>query len=76
MHDGSVATLEEAIEHYAAGGRTIVDGPNRGLGRDNPNKRFAAVKKHFEPIARSTAADYINRARDAGYDVADGKAKQ
>jgi len=22
MHDGSMATLEEVIEHYAAGGRT------------------------------------------------------
>src|SRR5262249_43185349 len=30
MHDGSVATLEEAIEHYAAGGRTIADGPHQG----------------------------------------------
>jgi cytochrome c peroxidase len=38
MHDGSVATLEEAIDHYAAGGRTIPDGPRRGIGRDNPNK--------------------------------------
>ena len=38
MHDGSVATLEDAIDHYAAGGRTIADGPYRGVGRDNPNK--------------------------------------
>jgi cytochrome c peroxidase len=38
MHDGSVATLEEAIEHYAAGGRTIRDGPHKGVGRNNPNK--------------------------------------
>jgi cytochrome c peroxidase len=38
MHDGSVFTLEEAIDHYAAGGRTIADGPYRGVGRDNPNK--------------------------------------
>jgi cytochrome c peroxidase len=38
MHDGSVATLDEAIDHYAAGGRTIADGPNRGVGHDNPNK--------------------------------------
>jgi hypothetical protein len=43
--------------------------------RDNPNERFAAVKKRFN-IARSTAADYIDRARDAGHDVADGKAKR
>jgi cytochrome c peroxidase len=38
MHDGSVATLEEAIDHYAAGGRTIANGAYQGVGRDNPNK--------------------------------------
>ncbi len=38
MHDGSIATLEEAIDHYAAGGRTIASGPHRGVGHDNPNK--------------------------------------
>lgn len=38
MHDGSVATLEDAIDHYAAGGRTILNGPNTGIGRNNANK--------------------------------------
>ncbi len=38
MHDGSIETLEEVIDHYAAGGRTIAAGPNAGVGRDNPNK--------------------------------------
>ena len=38
MHDGSVATLEEAIDHYSSGGRTIAAGPNAGVGADNPNK--------------------------------------
>jgi cytochrome c peroxidase len=38
MHDGSVATLEDAIDHYAAGGRTIATGAYAGIGRDNPNK--------------------------------------
>jgi cytochrome c peroxidase len=38
MHDGSIFTLEEAIDHYAAGGRTIADGSYRGVGRDNPHK--------------------------------------
>lgn len=38
MHDGSVATLAEAIEHYAAGGRTISEGERAGVGADNPNK--------------------------------------
>ncbi|MEJ2621665.1 MAG: di-heme enzyme [Candidatus Thiodiazotropha sp.] len=38
MHDGSVATLEEALDNYAAGGRHIVSGPNAGDGRNNPYK--------------------------------------
>jgi len=25
MHDGSIATLDEVIDHYAAGGRTVAD---------------------------------------------------
>lgn len=36
MHDGSVATLSEALSHYAAGGRTIASGPNAGDGSKNP----------------------------------------
>ncbi|MFO0664156.1 MAG: di-heme enzyme [Polyangiaceae bacterium] len=38
MHDGSIATLEEVIDHYAAGGRTIVSGPHAGNGSQNPLK--------------------------------------
>jgi cytochrome c peroxidase len=38
MHDGSIATLDDVVEHYAAGGRTIADGPDHGVGHDNPNK--------------------------------------
>lgn len=38
MHDGSIATLGEVIEHYAAGGRTIVDGPLAGAGSRSPYK--------------------------------------
>ena len=38
MHDGSIATLEGVVDHYAAGGRTIESGPNAGIGHDNPNK--------------------------------------
>ena len=36
MHDGSVMTLEEVLDHYAAGGRTIPAGPYAGRGHDNP----------------------------------------
>jgi cytochrome c peroxidase len=38
MHDGSVPTLEAAVEHYKAGGRTIRSGPRAGDGSKNPAK--------------------------------------
>ncbi len=38
MHDGSIASLREVLDFYAAGGRHIVDGPNAGDGRANPFK--------------------------------------
>jgi cytochrome c peroxidase len=36
MHDGSIASLSEVLDHYAAGGRTITAGPNAGVGSDSP----------------------------------------
>jgi cytochrome c peroxidase len=36
MHDGSVATLADVLDHYAAGGRTIAAGPYAGRGHENP----------------------------------------
>lgn len=36
MHDGSIATLDEVLDHYARGGRDNVGGPFAGDGRHNP----------------------------------------
>jgi cytochrome c peroxidase len=38
FHDGSVASLDEVIDIYAAGGREIDYGPNAGQGARNKNK--------------------------------------
>jgi cytochrome c peroxidase len=38
MHDGSVATLGDAIEHYERGGRLIAEGTAAGDGRLSPYK--------------------------------------
>ena len=46
MPDGSIATLDGVLDHYAAGGRTVADGPNRGVGHDNPNK--SPIVRGFE----------------------------
>jgi cytochrome c peroxidase len=56
MHDGSMATLEEVLSHYAAGGRTIADGPNKGIGHDNPNK---SQRIRGFPLAAGDRADLI-----------------
>ena len=36
MHDGSIATLSEVLDHYAAGGRSIESGPHAGVGSESP----------------------------------------
>jgi cytochrome c peroxidase len=56
MHDGSVATLSEVLDHYAAGGRTITSGPHAGVGRDNPNK--SPMVRGF-PMTASEKQDVI-----------------
>ena len=38
MHDGSIATLSEVVDFYAAGGRHIDSGSLAGDGRENPYK--------------------------------------
>lgn len=38
FHDGSADTLDEVIDHYAAGGRTLEDGANAGIGAESPLK--------------------------------------
>ena len=38
MHDGSLATLEDVVRHYMAGGRVLEEGALAGDGRRNPYK--------------------------------------
>jgi len=53
MHDGSIKTLEEVVDHYRAGGRTIKTGPNAGVGSENPNK--SEFVKPFDMAAQEKA---------------------
>lgn len=56
MHDGSIGTLDEVLDHYVAGGRTIASGPNKGVGADNPLK--SELISGFE-LSRRDRADLI-----------------
>ena len=53
MHDGSIATLSGAIDHYASGGRSIKTGPDHGVGATNPFK--SVFVKGFRLSAREKA---------------------
>jgi len=64
MHDGSVATLEDAIGHYAAGGRTIRDGANRGVGRDNPLKSPTIRGFSLTPDERADLVAFLRALTD------------
>ena len=57
MHDGSIATLSEVIDHYAAGGRRIHAGPNAGIGKANLNK--SPLLAGFE-LGKSEKGDLLN----------------
>ncbi len=66
-HDGSVATIQEMIALYAAGGRNLKEGNFMGDGRKNPNKSkfvngFKLTKlEQFQLIAfLNTFTDTVN----------------
>ena len=56
MHDGSVSDLNGVLDHYSAGGRTIVGTPLSGVGRLNPNKD---VVIHGFALSRQERRDLI-----------------
>lgn len=67
MHDGSIATLEEVIDHYSAGGRMFRTGPYAGNDRANPNK--SELISGFD-ISRQEKADlvaFLKSLTDTGF---------
>ncbi len=74
MHDGSIATLSEVLDFYAAGGRHITSGPLSGDGRKNPFKdgfvtgfTLDAAEKNdlIEFLESFTDQDFISNPRFA-----------
>lgn len=64
MHDGSIATLDEVIDHYAAGGRTIAQGPAAGVGRLNPNKSEFVVGFEISEYERADLIAFLRSLTD------------
>ena len=64
MHDGSIATLEEVLAHYEAGGRTIHDGPNAGVGARNPLKSSFVKGFSLTPDERRDLIAFLESLTD------------
>ncbi|MFO0604041.1 MAG: di-heme enzyme [Polyangiales bacterium] len=67
MHDGSVATLPEVIDHYAAGGRTIASGPYAGVGRANPYKSVFVIGFTPTPQERADLLAFLESLTDSTF---------
>lgn len=67
MHDGSIATLEEVLDHYVAGGRTIESGPNAGVGRTNPFKDPLIVPLTVTPEERADLIEFLKTLTDDAF---------
>ena len=64
MHDGSLATLDEVIDFYAAGGRVIHDGPRAGDGRAHPGKSPFIKGFELTPEERADLLAFLNALTD------------
>ncbi|WP_169796829.1 methanobactin export MATE transporter MbnM [Chondromyces crocatus] len=64
MHDGSVTTLDEALDHYGSGGRTIASGPHAGVGNENPYKSELLVGFTLTPQERQDVKAFLESLTD------------
>lgn len=67
MHDGSIGTLAEVIDHYAAGGRTIRVGPNAGVGHDNVNKSPTVRGFRISAAERDDLIEFLRTLTDDAF---------
>ena len=67
MHDGSIQTLDETIDHYAAGGRTIETGPYAGVGSANPLKSTFIQGFELTDQERQDLLAFLNALTDDSF---------
>lgn len=65
MHDGSIATLEEVLLHYARGGRLTGEGPHAGDGRLSPFKSEFVTGFELSDEERISLLDFLDALTDA-----------
>lgn len=67
MHDGSIATLSEVLDHYARGGRLIETGPNAGDGRASPFKSEFVHGFELSAQERSDLLEFFDTLTDESF---------
>jgi len=67
MHDGSLATLDAVIDHYARGGRLIADGPLAGDGRDSPRKSDLVKGFDLDERGRADLVEFLKSLTDESF---------
>lgn len=67
MHDGSVGTLEEVVDHYARGGRLISIGTHAGDGKLNPHKDARLTGFPVSSQERSDLVAFLRTLTDSTF---------
>jgi cytochrome c peroxidase len=67
MHDGSLFSLEDVVDFYAAGGRNIPSGPYAGDGRTNPNKDSLVRPFSATPQERADLVAFLGALTDVQF---------
>lgn len=67
MHDGSITTLEEVIEHYRVGGRTISSGKWKGIGSKNPYKSTFVQGFSLTDTEKQSLLAFLNSLTDEDF---------
>ncbi|WP_154199924.1 methanobactin export MATE transporter MbnM [Vibrio navarrensis] len=67
MHDGSIATLSEVLDFYAAGGRHIESGFYQGDGRLNPNKSEFVNGFTLSPQEKQDVLAFLGALNDEAF---------
>ncbi|MCI0712675.1 MAG: di-heme enzyme [Chloroflexi bacterium] len=64
MHDGSMETLEEVVDFYAAAGRNIEEGEFAGDGRENPLKNAFVIGFEATELEKQALIDFLKSLTD------------
>jgi cytochrome c peroxidase len=67
MHDGSIKTLSEVLDFYAAGGRNITDGKYQGDGRENPLKSAFIIGFEMSEQDKTDLLNFLKTLTDQSF---------